>query len=207
MEPNNPTSIESPDQDHLTKALNFQRMGMMASAQRELELARLADPSVVSDPRYQGFFAQQAQQNAENEAWKLPMRIAAGLLFADILVTVVLLLLNLVAGSFGEWAIWSVVHVGVDLYLAIVLLQLKDTARRITIWWAVIGLILGTLSALGASSWPDVIMQVCFSGSLLLLLAGKPSKVRAWLSVAVFVLGYLGTICGVFVFAFLGVAQ
>ncbi len=203
MQPTLPSEAETAAQAHLTKALNFQQMGLTASAERELELARQADPAIVSDLRYRGFHTQKAEEKALVEGWKLPMRVGAGLLFTDLIVTGLLWLLNLGFGELGEWILWSLVQVGIDLYLAINLLRLKDTARRASIWWAVLILIFGTLGALEASSWADLIVELCLGGSLLLLFLGKPSKIRAGLAAATFVLGYLGTICAILAVPFL----
>lgn len=185
-------------QEHLTKALNFQRMGMMTSAEHELTLAQQLYPAIVTDPHYQVFHAQITEQQTQAEAWKLPMRVGAGLLIADTLVIVLLWLINLAGGNFGEFLLWGLVHIGVDIYLAVTLLQFKDTGRRATIWWAVLGLLLGALNAFASNSWLDLLIQVSFSGSLLILLLGKPSKIRAGLAVGIFALGYLGTFCSVF---------
>jgi hypothetical protein len=152
--------------------------------------------------RYRTFHAQAVEQQTQAEAWKLPMRVGAGLLLVDLLVTVLVGLLTLAGGADG-FLIWALVHAAVDAYLAVNLLRLRDTARRTTIWWAVLGLILGTFAAISSRSWLDLAMQVSFSGALLILLPGKPSNLRVILAVGLFVIGYLGSICGVFTVSFL----
>lgn len=202
MQPDNRFEPGADAREHLEKALNFQRMGMMSAAEHEMNLARQLDPSIAADPRFQAFNEQKTAQQSQAEAMKLPMRVGAGMLIADILVTMAVTLITLVSGNLGFLA-WGVIRVGINLYLAITLLQLKDTARRATIWWAILGLIIGTLSALAAYSWIDVGMQVSFSGALLILLPGKPSKARVVLAACLFILGYFGSFCGGFAFAFL----
>lgn len=204
MEPANDFDTESRAEEHLVKALNYQRMGMLPSAEYELNLARQLNPAIVADPRYQGFHAQEAAQQATVAAWRLPMRVGAGLLVADIVITILLWALNLAGGSSGGFLIWGLVHVGVDLYLVINLLRLSDSARRVTIWWATLGLVVAALAAFSAGSWVDLVMQAGFSGSLLILLAGKPATWRVALAIVVFVLGYPGVFCGAVVLAMLG---
>jgi hypothetical protein len=202
MEPSNVFDTEARAREHLTKALNFQRMGMAASAEYELNQARQLDPAIVSDSLYQTFHTQVAEQQALAEGWKLPLRIGAGILIADALTTVILGLLNLAGGHF-EFLIWALVRLGLDVYLIINLLRLKDTARRAALWWAGLGLVLGSLSALAAGSWVDLMMQISFSGALLLLLLGRPSKVRAGLAAGLFGLCYFGSLCGAFALSFI----
>ncbi len=189
MESFNSPDTQSSAQEHLTKALNFQRMGMASSAEHELELARQMDPSIVADSRYQSFNVKLVEEKKQAEAWKLPMRVGAGILIGDVVLTAILLLLNFAIGNGSRFLLSSFVHFLVDLYLIVNLLRLKDTARRTTIWWAALGLILGIYISLSSGSWLDMVMQVCFSGSLLLLLLGKPSSLRAGIALAVYVLG------------------
>jgi len=200
---NDTLDAESRAREHLDKALNFQNMGMTASAENELNLARQFNPMIVSDPRYKSFFAKKIDEQSQAEAWKFPMRIGAGILIADVLMFILLWALTLASGTIGEFVVWGLVHIGVDIYLAVNLIRLKDAARRSTTWWATIGLVIGALASIGAGSWLDLIMQLSFSGSLLILLLGKPSKIRAGLAVVIFVLGYIGSFCGSFALAFI----
>ena len=205
MQPTDSSALESPAQEHVTRALNFQRMGLTASAERELDLARQADPAIVSDPRYRSFGAQKAEQKAQDEAWKLPMRVGAGLLLADVLVITLIWGLNIAFGNITISILWDLVHVAVDIGLAVALLRLLETGRRAAIWWAVLGLIAGTIASLSDTNWVGLLLQFCYSGSILMVLLGKkPSGVRTGLGIAIFVLGYLGTLCGIFVFAAAG---
>jgi hypothetical protein len=202
MDESSSLDAESSAQEHLVKALNYQRMGLMSSAIQELHLARQLNPAIVTDPRYQSFHAEKAAKVAQDEAWKLPMRVGAGILIADILLTLVIWLLYLTEGKIEAFLFWGVVHIAIDLYLMINLLRFKDTARRATILWAAIGLILGGLATLATRSWLDMVTQLSYSGSLIILLVGKPSNVRAGLAAGLFTIGYLGSICAVFVLSF-----
>lgn len=187
---------ETRAEQHLQKALNFQQIGMAASAQHELALARQFNPAIITDPRYQSFAAQGKEQQAYTERWKLPLRVGAGLLVADALILVLLGVLDIASGSANATALrWQVVHVVVDVALAINLLRLKDAARRATIWWAVIGLLIGAFNVITTGNWIDLIVQVGFAGALLVLLLSKPSKARALLAIGIFSIVYLGTLC------------
>ena len=203
MDAPNSWTTESTAQEHLEKALNFQRMGMMAAAEHELQLARQMDPAIVADPRYQSFSAHQVEQQTLATAWKLPMRVGAGILLVNLLMLAIFWLINFTAKNYTSFLLWSVADMGVNLFLAINLIRLKEYARMATIWWAVIILIFGGIVAMFSLNWIDGISQTCLSASLLVLLVGKPSKVRTGLAIAIFALGYLGTICGFFAYSFL----
>jgi hypothetical protein len=194
----NTFDTETRAQEHVTKAQNFQRMGLAASAEHEMHLAWRFNPAVVADPRYQAWVSWQAEQRARADAWKLPLRVGACLLGADALVCVVLGWLNLAMGGPGAFLISGFMHIAVDLYLVVNLLRLKDTARRGALWLAVIGPIYGAYSAVTTGAWPDLIVQVSLSVSVVVLLLGKPSKLRTILAVTVFIVGYLGILCGAF---------
>lgn len=192
-------------EEHLVKAVNFQRMGLMDSAERELQLARQLNPVIVSDARYQAFNTQKTEQRAENDAWKIPMRVGAAIAALDALAFAVIWVLALSSpstDSVGQLFIWGLFHFGVDIYLVIALLQLKETARRVAIWWAVVCGIVGVMS-LFLQSWFDLAMQVSLCGALLLLFLGKPSTARTILGAALFLVGYVGSFCGLFAFSFL----
>jgi hypothetical protein len=188
-------------QEYLNKAINFQQMGMMASAERELAEARRLDPTIVSNSRYQSISAQRAEEQGRAEAMKLPMRVVAIMLLVDAIVYVLLWLLDLSSISSRsefEFLVWGLVHIGVDVFIAVNLLRLKETATRWTLWWAVVGLIGGLLTSLAPLDMPSIVLQFAYSGALLLLIVGKPSKVRIAIAVVVYVLGYIGGLCGLF---------
>jgi hypothetical protein len=165
MQPDNRFEPGADAREHLEKALNFQRMGMMSSAEHELTLARQLDPSIAADPRFQAFNNQKTAQQSQAEALKFPVRVGAGILIADTVVSLLLILFNLIGGNL-EVLIWGVIHVAVDIYLAVNLLRLNDWARRATIWWAILGLVIGTVASAASQSWPDVLTQIAFSGGL-----------------------------------------
>jgi len=208
MEPSNDFDTQARAEEHLVKAVNFQRMGLMDSAERELQLARNLNPFIVSDARYQAFNTQKTEQRAENDAWKIPMRVGAAIAALDALVFAVIWVLALSASTGSnskdavEFFVWGLFHFGVDIYLVIALLQLKEAARRVAIWWAVLCGIVGVMS-LFLQSWFDLAMQVSLCGTLLLLFLGKPSTARTILGAALFLIGYVGSFCGLFAFSFL----
>jgi hypothetical protein len=61
------------------------------------------------------------------------------------------------------------------------------------------------VGALVRGDYFSLITQAAFSGSLILLLAGTPSKARTISAAAVFVVFYLGAICLLFALSFLGI--
>ncbi len=189
--------------EHLTKAQNFQNMGMAAAAENELNQARQLDPTIVADPGYQSLSTQKAAQSARTAAMKFPMWTAAGVLIVDAIVNLLLWLINLASGVTDSLIFWMPVHIIVDIILAVGLFRLNETSKRTTVWWAVVGLVLGAITSFTSLSWLDLILQISYSGSLLLLLVGNASKIRAGLGIAVFSIGYLGTICLLFLFSFL----
>ena len=65
-------------------------------------------------------------------------------------------------------------------------------------WWAVIGAIGGGLTAIVSAQVLSLIVQIAYSGALLLLVLGKPSARRVAFAIVVYVMGYLGGLCGVF---------
>jgi hypothetical protein len=205
MQPPNDFDMEARAEEHLAKAVNFQRMGLMNSAEHELQLARQLNPLIVSDARYQAFHTQKNEQRTENEAWKIPMRVGAAIAVLDGLVFAVIWVLALSSPSTdnaGQLFVWGLVHFGVDIYLVIALLQLKDTARRVAIWWALVCGLVGVISIF-MQSWLDLVMQVSLCGVLLLLFLGKPSTLRTIFGGALFLIGYVGSFCALFAFSFL----
>ncbi len=204
MDPANAFDLEARAREHLDKALNFQRMGMASSAEHELNLARQANPAIVAEAGYQAFHAQKAEHENQAEAWKLPMRVGAGILISEALVSLLVLLLGLAMGQVTT-LIWGLVHIGINIYLSITLLQLKDTGRRATLFWAVLGLVIGTISNLGTGLWLEAIAQLSFSGAVLVLLFRRPAKWRVGVAAAIFILGYFGSLCAIVTNAFLSV--
>lgn len=196
-----PLDTDTQAREHLTKAIGFQRMGMLGSAEHESNQARQINPLIVAEPSYKSYIARITEEQSHTNAWRLPFRVGAFILLVDVLVSASLGLLTLTSGSFDADTFGIVVHMGVDLYLSINLFRLKEGARRTTLWWAVVVLILGAVAAVPSRDWIDLVMTIFFSGSLVLLLVQRPSKVRSILAIALFVIGYLCTLCGTLLFA------
>ena len=185
-------------QEHLTKALNFQQMGMAASAEHELALARQLDPAIASDSRYQSLGLQRAEEQSRVETLKLPMRVAAILLLVDAGIHGLLWLPGRLDSGFLFWGLFQI---GIDVFIAISLLRQNETVSRWTAYWAVFGVLGGGLVAIASAQVLILILQVAFSSALLLLVLGKPSTRRVAFAVVVYMIGYLGSLCGLFAWA------
>ena len=79
----------------------------------------------------------------------------------------------------------------------------KEDWPRYTVWWAAIGLVIFGGGALLIGDWVSLIAQIAYSGSLILLLAGTPTKGRMIMAVILFAVGYIGLILGFFALSFL----
>ena len=92
----------------------------------------------------------------------------------------------------------------VNLIIGANLWQVKQQWQKYTVWWAALGLVLFGGGALVTGDFFSLITQIAFSGSLILLLAGAPTKVRTISAVAIYLVLYVGTICLLFTLSFLG---
>jgi hypothetical protein len=128
------------------------------------------------------------------------------MLIVNAVLNILFLLVIVAAGSGSELTAQDIVSPIADVVIAVNLWQLKEQWKRYTVWWAVIGLILFGLSAVAMGDYFGLIIQAAFSGSLILLLAGTPSKARTAAAVGVFLVFYLGVICLVFTLSFIGAA-
>jgi hypothetical protein len=133
------------------------------------------------------------------------MRVGAAIALLDGLVFAILWVMSLSSsgvGDSGEVFVWGLFHFVVDIYLVIALLQLKEAARRVATWWAVIGALVAIVS-LFSQGWLTLVMQASLAGALFLLFLGRPSTIRTVLGTALFLLGYVGSFCGLFALSML----
>jgi len=80
----------------------------------------------------------------------------------------------------------------------------KPQWQKYTVWWAALGLVIFGGVALASGDFFTLITQLGFSGSLILLLAGTPTKVRTVSAIAIYLVLYLGVICLLFTLSALG---
>ena len=182
---------------HLEKAEAHYKSGLNAQVQYELEQARQLDPYIVHEDRYRALIASSVNapivQNAPDI--KTPFRIGAGILFVNALLGIIFLIISLISGGLGSLNFDAYVQPIIDILIGVNLWQLNPQSQRRTLLWAAFGLIIFGGQALVSGDYLSLILQVAFDGSLILLLAGTPSKARTISAVVVFVLGYLGLMC------------
>lgn len=195
---------QSQAQSHLDKAETYKKLNLDNQVRYELEQARKLDPYIVQEPRYKAFVEETASRAQAIEALKVPFRIGAGMLFINAALGVLYLALALISGGFGDLASGDFIGPIVNLLIGVNLWQVKQQWQKYTIWWAALGLVLFGGMALVSGDYFGLLIQVGFSGALILLLAGTPSKARTISAVAVFLILYLGLICLLFTLSFLG---
>lgn len=189
---------------HLDKAETYKKLGLLNQVRHELEQAKQLDPYIVQEPRYKRFVEETASRAQAIEALKIPFRIGAGMLFINAALGALFLALILISGGFGDLASGDFIAPIVNLIIGVNLWQLKQQWQKYTVWWAALGLVLFGGLALVSGDYFSLLNQLGFSGALILLFAGTPSKVRTIVAVAVFLVLYLGLICLLFTLSVLG---
>ena len=191
-------------QSYLDKAETYKKLGLKAQVRYELEQAKRVDPYVAQEPRFRTLLEDNPQETKDIQALKVPLRIGTGMLIVSAILNILFLILIFASGGPSSVNAEDSMSPIADVIIAINLWQLREQWKRYTVWWAVIGLILFGLSALAMGDYFGLIIQIGFSGSLILLLAGTPSKARTATAVGVFLVFYLGVICLVFTLSVLG---
>ncbi len=191
-------------QSYLDKAEMYKKLGLKAQVQYELEQARRLDPYVAQESRYKAILEEVAIETKKVEALKTPLRIGAGMLFVNAVLGVIFLILIFMSGSGTNLTSGDFVAPIVNVIIGVNLWQTKENWQKYTVWWAAIGLLFFGGGALVSGDYFSVITQAGFSGSLILLLAGTPSKVRTIAATGMYLVLYLGMICLLFVLSFLG---
>lgn len=195
---------QSQAQAHLEKAETYKKLGLDGQVRYELEQAKQLDPYIVQEPRYKAFLEESASRAQATEALKIPFRIGAGMVFINALLGALFLVLILTSGGGGGLASGDFIAPIINVIIGVNLWQIKLQWQKYTIWWAALGLIIFGGMALVSGDYFSLLTQLGFSGALILLLAGTPSKVRTISAVAVFLILYLGLICLLFTLSFFG---
>lgn len=191
-------------QSYLDKAETYEKLGLKAQVRYELEQAKRVDPYVAQEPRFRTLLEDNPQAAKDIQALKIPLRIGTGMLIVNAILSTLFLILIFASGGPSNVNAEDIVSPIANVIIAVNLWQLKEQWKRYTVWWAVLGLVLFGLGALAMGDYFGLIIQLGFSGSLILLLAGTPSKARTATAVGVFLVFYLGVICLVFTLSFLG---
>lgn len=191
-------------QSYLDKAETYRKLGLKKQVQYELEQARKVDPYLAQDARYKTLLEGVATETKKLETLKTPLRIGAGMLFVNAVIGAIFLIIILTSGSGGNLGSGDFIAPIVNVVIGVNLWQTKVHWQKYTIWWAALGLVLFGAVALISGDIFSLITQIGFSGSLILLLAGTPTKARTIASVAVYSVMYLGMICLLFTLSFFG---
>jgi len=195
---------QSQAQLHLEKAETYKKLGLDGQVRYELEQAKQLDPYIVQEPRYKTFLEESASRAQATEALKIPFRIGAGMVFINAVLGALFLVLILISGGGGELASGDFIAPIINVIIGVNLWQIKLQWQKYTIWWAALGLVIFGGMALISGDYFSLLTQLGFSGALILLLAGTPSKMRTIAAVAVFLILYLGLICLLFTLSFFG---
>ena len=191
-------------QSFLDKATTYKKLGLKAQVQHELEQARRVDPYVVQEARYKTLLEDVAAEVKKEEALKTPLRVGAGMLFVNAVIGALFLILIFNSGGGADLAGGDLVAPIVNLIIGVNLWQVKPQWQKYTVWWAALGLVIFGGIALATGDFFTLITQLGFSGSLIALLAGTPTKARTIAAVAIYLILYLGMICLLFTLSFLG---
>ena len=189
---------------YLEQAETYKKLGLKAQVRHELERARGIDPYIAQEDRYKALLDETTYQPQVDPGLKVPLRIGAGMLFVNAVLSAFFLILILVTGDTTGLAADDYIAPFVNVIIGVNLWQVKEQWKRYTVWWALIGLVIFGGGALVSGDYFSLITQLAFSGSLILLLAGKPSKVRTIVATLIFVVAYLGLLCLVVGLSFLG---
>lgn len=191
-------------QSYLDKAETYKKLGLKAQVQFELEQARRVDPYIAQDARYKTLLEDNLAEAKKIDELKTPLRIGAGMLFVNAVLGVIFLIIILTSGGGSDLASGDFIAPIINLIIGVNLWQIKANWQKYTVWWAVLGLVIFGIASIVAGDFFSLITQIGFSGSLILLLAGTPTKARTIAATAVFLIIYLGMICLLFALSFLG---
>ena len=126
------------------------------------------------------------------------------MLLISALVDVSVLIIVFSSGGGSDLGSGDVISPIIDIVIAVNLWQINVNWQRYTVWWATLGLVLFGGAFLVSGDFVSLLIQIGYSGSLILLLAGTPTKVRTYASIGLFLVMYLGLVCLIFGLSFLG---
>lgn len=197
-------NTQSMAQSHLDKAETYIKLGLDNQVRYELEQAKKLDPYVTQEPRYKAFLEEAESKAQTIEGLKIPLRIGAGMVLISALVDVSVLIIVFSSGGGSDLGSGDVISPIIDIVIAVNLWQINVNWQRYTVWWATLGLVLFGGAFLVSGDFISLLIQIGYSGSLILLLAGTPTKVRTYASIGLFLVMYLGLVCLIFGLSFLG---
>jgi hypothetical protein len=119
------------------------------------------------------------------------LRIAAGMFFASAITNLLGVVFYAASNGWQSLGYENVVILIINILIGVVLLL---GSARYALGWAFLFILYGIYQLISGNSYA-FILDIAFSSSLILVLIGKPSKVRMITAVAVFVVVYLGLRC------------
>lgn len=179
------------DEALFEQARDMHQLGLPASALYLLEQNRQdGDGYQVS--------ARQARLEETLASDLLAMRAAGGFFFADVALQILLVLLVMitsvltrqqVAGSNLEAE--QIARILISLWLGVGLWQGRSERRGWAILWAIAILLLVGLASFLAGDIAGLLIQLVYSGAMLLVLAGRSSRARTLAAIGIYAVGYI----------------
>ena len=120
-----------------------------------------------------------------------PLRIAAGMLFVSAITNLIGVFFYAASNGWQNLGYENVIILTINILIGVMLLL---GSARYALGWTFIFIMYGMYQLISGNSYA-FILDIALSSSLILLLIGKPSKVRMITAVAVFVVVYLGLTC------------
>lgn len=188
---------------HLEKAEGYKKLGLAAQVQHEIAEAVRLDAGIINSARYHALQTKIVAEEKQKLSLRSPLRIGALMLFVNAGIGGFFLLFLLATGEGSTLSTGDFLNPIVSVIFGVNLWQGKDDWQRYTVWWAAIGLIFFGGGALLIGDWFSVIIQAAYSGSLIILLAGTPTKGRTTTAVVIYVVGYIGILFAFIAFSFL----
>ena len=132
----------------------------------------------------------QSQTN-EVQVKQTIFRIGAGMLFVSAASDIIGAIFYGILNGWQSLGYENIVILIINIFVGVMLWQGSvQTALR----WAFVLILYGIYQLVSGNSYA-FILDIAFSGSLFLLLTGKPSKTRIITAIAVFLVVYLGLTC------------
>ena len=125
-------------------------------------------------------YAQALALLAKQVAW----RTSAAMLIALIVLNVGMVIITV--SRFGTW---FAVSNGINLILALGLIQTRSWARIMTVIWEALGISLALALAVQSGATSDLLVTVLLQGGILLPLIGPPHKAKNVIGIVLFVFG------------------
>ena len=131
--------------------------------------------------------SQPEDQYAKAEA--LRARQVAWRTSAAMLIALTVLNAGMVIITYSRFGTWFMVSNGINLILALGLIQTKSWARILTVVWEALGILLAMVVAQQLGATNDLVVTALLLGGILLPLIGPPHKLKNLVGILLFVFG------------------